>query len=493
MPKGRSIQNAETLFTELATPPAVALPQPAPVTNVVEEVRVLPVYETPAKVEPAPPMGGQVMMFTPVNNHIVHTPDALNTGGSGTAGSTGKKNKKRKLDAAADAEQQTQAQNGSGMDVTMSTPVAPQEYGEPVYNYNEEAGGGASPSPNNEGATATESAGKPRSKRAKSESPPLQLDLTNPRITNYLKKAGYMNDDGTPAKRKRGRPTKDPFGLSVTLKKQLMALDPNAPPSKKRGRPRKNFLMLDDEDDEVVMVGGIDDETEAEEEFDAPGSVPGAADAATLSNIAIQPQPQPQQLQFMSVNVAASVEQLQEEKRDYPLPSPVILRSNAPAGEADSDISPRLRRAIESIGEGLTGTTINIGASGTKSAIPSNFMAVPTQAPPPQDDDDTEDEEAPAPALAPQPPLTQQVQQHYPTSLPPPTSRPQFQQPAGDRYMSVAEQVDRFKQGRDSGEDLNKPLLNVPAPVEHQQPQRLETATIPVRKSSHGTLGHILN
>ncbi|KAF3079701.1 hypothetical protein TWF706_003123 [Orbilia oligospora] len=49
-----------------------------------------------------------------------------------------------------------------------------------------------------------------------------------------------MNEDGTPVKKRRGRPTKDPFGLSVTLKKQLMRMDPNAPPMKKRGRPRKS-------------------------------------------------------------------------------------------------------------------------------------------------------------------------------------------------------------------------------------------------------------
>ncbi|KAF3121036.1 hypothetical protein TWF594_003447 [Orbilia oligospora] len=54
-----------------------------------------------------------------------------------------------------------------------------------------------------------------------------------------------MNEDGTPVKKRRGRPTKDPFGLSVTLKKQLMRMDPNAPPMKKRGRPRKRFLDID--------------------------------------------------------------------------------------------------------------------------------------------------------------------------------------------------------------------------------------------------------
>ncbi|RVD90292.1 uncharacterized protein DFL_001267 [Arthrobotrys flagrans] len=86
---------------------------------------------------------------------------------------------------------------------------------------------------------------KPTSRRHKSSSPPINLDLSNPRITSYLKSSGYMNEDGTPVKKRRGRPTKDPFGLSVTLKKQLMRMDPNAPPMKKRGRPRKRFLDLD--------------------------------------------------------------------------------------------------------------------------------------------------------------------------------------------------------------------------------------------------------
>ncbi|KAK6522283.1 hypothetical protein TWF281_002847 [Arthrobotrys megalospora] len=85
----------------------------------------------------------------------------------------------------------------------------------------------------------------PSRRRHKSDSPPIELDLSNPRITSYLKAEGYMNEDGTPVKKKRGRPTKDPFGLSVTLKKQLMRMDPNAPPMKKRGRPRKRFLDID--------------------------------------------------------------------------------------------------------------------------------------------------------------------------------------------------------------------------------------------------------
>ncbi|EPS42583.1 hypothetical protein H072_3457 [Dactylellina haptotyla CBS 200.50] len=95
---------------------------------------------------------------------------------------------------------------------------------------------------------------RPR-RRHRSDSPPLELDLTNPKITNFLKKEGYMNDDGTPAKRKRGRPTKDPFGLSVTLKKQLMRLDPNAPPMKKRGRPRKRFLDVDIDSADLESMG----------------------------------------------------------------------------------------------------------------------------------------------------------------------------------------------------------------------------------------------
>ncbi|KAK6330733.1 hypothetical protein TWF718_002934 [Orbilia javanica] len=86
---------------------------------------------------------------------------------------------------------------------------------------------------------------KPASRRRRSTSPPINLDLSNPRITSYLKSSGYMNEDGTPVKKRRGRPTKDPFGLSVTLKKQLMRMDPNAPPMKKRGRPRKRFLEID--------------------------------------------------------------------------------------------------------------------------------------------------------------------------------------------------------------------------------------------------------
>ncbi|KAK6342099.1 hypothetical protein TWF730_001578 [Orbilia blumenaviensis] len=99
--------------------------------------------------------------------------------------------------------------------------------------------------------TATTNTSKPAktpkstSRRNKSSSPPINLDLSNPRITSYLKSSGYMNEDGTPVKKRRGRPTKDPFGLSVTLKKQLMRMDPNAPPMKKRGRPRKRFLDID--------------------------------------------------------------------------------------------------------------------------------------------------------------------------------------------------------------------------------------------------------
>ncbi|KAK6496182.1 hypothetical protein TWF481_002206 [Arthrobotrys musiformis] len=94
--------------------------------------------------------------------------------------------------------------------------------------------------------TTTAPATKPKPRRRRrSTSPPINLDLSNPRITSYLKSSGYMNEDGTPVKKRRGRPTKDPFGLSVTLKKQLMRMDPNAPPMKKRGRPRKRFLDID--------------------------------------------------------------------------------------------------------------------------------------------------------------------------------------------------------------------------------------------------------
>ncbi|KAF3930166.1 hypothetical protein ABW19_dt0209953 [Dactylella cylindrospora] len=99
---------------------------------------------------------------------------------------------------------------------------------------------------------------KPRRQRSET---PIELDLTNPHITQYLKREGYMNEDGTPAKRKRGRPTKDPFGLSVTLKKKLITLDPSAPPQKKRGRPRKRFLDVD-----VEFDGSGREETEGEGE-----------------------------------------------------------------------------------------------------------------------------------------------------------------------------------------------------------------------------------
>ncbi|KAF3119629.1 hypothetical protein TWF703_003250 [Orbilia oligospora] len=94
-------------------------------------------------------------------------------------------------------------------------------------------------------AVPTTTTTKPKPRRRRSTSPPINLDLSNPRITSYLKSSGYMNEDGTPVKKRRGRPTKDPFGLSVTLKKQLMRMDPNAPPMKKRGRPRKRFLDID--------------------------------------------------------------------------------------------------------------------------------------------------------------------------------------------------------------------------------------------------------
>ncbi|KAK6542493.1 hypothetical protein TWF694_006445 [Orbilia ellipsospora] len=117
-------------------------------------------------------------------------------------------------------------------------------------------------------STSSTSSSRRQQRRHRSESP-IELDLTNPRITQFLKREGYMNADGTPAKRKRGRPTKDPFGLSVTLKKQLIKLDPNAPPMKKRGRPRKRFLGVDvdldvesasgetgDEDDKTPIRGG---------------------------------------------------------------------------------------------------------------------------------------------------------------------------------------------------------------------------------------------
>ncbi|KAF3156863.1 hypothetical protein TWF788_005598 [Orbilia oligospora] len=94
-------------------------------------------------------------------------------------------------------------------------------------------------------AIPTTTTTKPKPRRRRSTSPPINLDLSNPQITSYLKSSGYMNEDGTPVKKRRGRPTKDPFGLSVTLKKQLMRMDPNAPPMKKRGRPRKRFLDID--------------------------------------------------------------------------------------------------------------------------------------------------------------------------------------------------------------------------------------------------------
>ncbi|EWC47805.1 hypothetical protein DRE_03005 [Drechslerella stenobrocha 248] len=102
-----------------------------------------------------------------------------------------------------------------------------------------------------------------RRPRTKSESPPIMLDLTNPRIRQFLQSEGYMNPDGSPVKRKRGRPTKDPFGLSVTLKKQLLRLDPSAPPMKKRGRPRKMCFGSgggDAEDSSLASGGDTDRE-----------------------------------------------------------------------------------------------------------------------------------------------------------------------------------------------------------------------------------------
>ncbi|KAF3907308.1 hypothetical protein ABW21_db0205332 [Orbilia brochopaga] len=110
----------------------------------------------------------------------------------------------------------------------------------------------SSPSPhsdNDEPGGDEEKSKKPR-RRKRSESP-IELDLTNPSIRSFLQSEGYMAEDGTPVKRKRGRPTKDPFGLSVTLKKQLQRLDPNAPPMKKRGRPRKPFPA-------DILHGGVD-------------------------------------------------------------------------------------------------------------------------------------------------------------------------------------------------------------------------------------------
>ncbi|KAF3313984.1 hypothetical protein TWF173_005576 [Orbilia oligospora] len=101
-------------------------------------------------------------------------------------------------------------------------------------------------------AVPTTTTTKPKPRRRRSTSPPINLDLSNPQITSYLKSSGYMNEDGTPVKKRRGRPTKDPFGLSVTLKKQLMRMDPNAPPMKKRGRPRKRFLDIDSGNNSII-------------------------------------------------------------------------------------------------------------------------------------------------------------------------------------------------------------------------------------------------
>ncbi|KAK6502551.1 hypothetical protein TWF506_003131 [Arthrobotrys conoides] len=113
------------------------------------------------------------------------------------------------------------------------------------------------PPPTTSTTTTTTTTTKPKPRRRRSISPPINLDFSNPRISSYLKSTGYMNEDGTPAKKRRGRPTKDPFGLSVTLKKQLMRMDPNAPPMKKRGRPRKRFLDIDGGKSFNNKIGGV--------------------------------------------------------------------------------------------------------------------------------------------------------------------------------------------------------------------------------------------
>ncbi|KAJ6264004.1 hypothetical protein Dda_0143 [Drechslerella dactyloides] len=176
-------------------------------------------------------------------HHITHptfTPSNTNTsrGTFGTFGTfstnsklTGSKSKKRKL-------QEDNANTNTPDQPQLATPSLSVSH----------ASTSSSPSPHSEDdnppAAATEEKPKKPRRRKRSESP-IELDLTNPRIRSFLQSEGYMAADGTPVKRKRGRPTKDPFGLSVTLKKQLQRLDPNAPPMKKRGRPRKPFPGAD--------------------------------------------------------------------------------------------------------------------------------------------------------------------------------------------------------------------------------------------------------
>ncbi|KAK6353547.1 hypothetical protein TWF696_005510 [Orbilia brochopaga] len=125
--------------------------------------------------------------------------------------------------------------------------------------------------------TGEEKSKKPR-RRKRSESP-IELDLTNPRIRSFLQSEGYMAADGTPVKRKRGRPTKDPFGLSVTLKKQLQRLDPNAPPMKKRGRPRKPFPV----DIQRVDADDIATDADGRVHLRAVADVDGGRDHGNIS------------------------------------------------------------------------------------------------------------------------------------------------------------------------------------------------------------------
>ncbi|KAF3923748.1 hypothetical protein ABW20_dc0109308 [Dactylellina cionopaga] len=190
------------------------------------------------------------------NSHDSNNYSSSKSSAGGTTSSNGKikekKSKKRKLaDDADDRGEQSRPSSGmnktntSGNSSTLSLSTGEREQEKPSI-------------PTGAAATSTPLPPDYRRRRPKSESPPIELDLTNPRICQFLKQEGYMNDDGTPVKKKRGRPTKDPFGLSVTLKKQLLKLDPNAPPLKKRGRPRKDL------EGESVGTGGEKTEPEGE-------------------------------------------------------------------------------------------------------------------------------------------------------------------------------------------------------------------------------------